>query len=361
VTDIEELFRPLIDESAPYREPVDAIEARVRDLRVRRRRQRAQVRFGAAFVVVALVATAVGVVHARDNTSAPPRPGRVATTTPPPTTPSVVVPARWSTYDYGLARLSIPPGWTAGTGCPGPHELVLADPTTDSLGCGAGGTPSIEIAPLRPPTVHEPYVIDATVNGIGYESVYPKCLSRACPELIAYVPSLRIALSFVNVHPNSILKTLTYSTYARIFQQPFGAVPASWKTVAFDGFSVRVPADWATIDLAKTGGFCGPAPNTVYIGTPTSIPGCAFLPLQPPRASLQLEATDASAPPTDATGWHHNGLRFTRQAGSVSTPLSTELFLNVDGPHGRILLGLGLGPDPAVARSILGSLEPVGP
>jgi hypothetical protein len=36
------------------------------------------------------------------------------------------------------------------------------------------------------------------------------------------------------------------------------------------------------------------------------------------------------------------------------------LFLDVDGPHGRLLLALGLGPDPAVARAILGSLAPTG-
>jgi hypothetical protein len=40
--------------------------------------------------------------------------------------------------------------------------------------------------------------------------------------------------------------------------------------------------------------------------------------------------------------------------------LSTELYLNVDGPRGRLLLALGLGPDPAVARGILGSLKPLG-
>ncbi len=361
MTDIEARFRPLIDESVPYREPIDAISARVAERRVRRRRQRAQARFGAGFLAVAVIATAVGVVHARsDDGGAPARPGRVATTTPRPT-PSTVAANGWTTYDYGLARLSIPPGWTAGTGCRAPRKLLLSDPNDVALGCVPAGGPSIDIGPL-PPTdpIHRPYVPNATVNGIPYVRVFPRCLSNAC-GLIVYLPTLKISISFTaDVDAAPILKTLTYSTYARIFQQPFGAVPASWKTVTFDGFSVRVPADWPTVDLSKTEGYCGPMPNTVYVGTPIGLPNCAprFPPLVPPEASLQLEPPGLSIPSTDASGWHHDGLRFTRQEGSVSAPLSTELYLNVDGPHGRLLVALGLGPDSAVARGILGSLKP---
>jgi hypothetical protein len=37
------------------------------------------------------------------------------------------------------------------------------------------------------------------------------------------------------------------------------------------------------------------------------------------------------------------------------------LFLAVDGPHGRLLVTIGLGLDASVARGILGSLEPTAP
>jgi hypothetical protein len=367
VTDLEELFRPLIDESAQHREPVATIEARVVDRRVRRRRQRAQYRFGAAFVAVALIATGVGVVHARDDGTGTQPPSHIATTTPP--TPTTVAPSLaptgWSTYDYGLARISIPPSWTTAELCPpaGGHALVFEVPG-ESARCV---NPFHDVVTMRPlqSTDCGPCVPDASVNGIPYDQVAPRCSGSFCPSIF-YVPSLEVSITFVNnVAADAILKTLTYSTYARLLQQPFADAPASWKTVTFDGFAVRVPSDWPTVDLAKTGGFCYPATNTVYVGALTSAPGCA-----PPirlvvssKASLQLEQDTGSALGTPTTApaaleWHHNGLTLTRRDDSASTPLATELLLDVDGPHGHLRVILGLGPDPAVARGILGSLKP---
>jgi hypothetical protein len=366
VTDLEELFRPLIDESAPYREPVETIEARVRDLRVRRRRQRAQYRFGAAFLAVALIVTAVGVVHARSG-GAPARPSHVATTTTPPP-PTVVAPAGWSTYDYGLARLSIPPGWTTAELCApvGRHALLFEIPG-ETASCVHQFRDSVRIGPLQT-TDCGACVPNASVNGIPYETVLIRCLGPQCPTTI-YVPALGVSVSFAG-DGDAILQTLTYSTYARLLQQPFGAVPASWKTVTFDGFSVRVPADWPTVDLTGTADSCYAAPNTVYVGSPqfTSCPPRASINgsisgLQS-QGSLSVEpgSTRLSGPASSAPGpieWHHNGLRFKQHEASAFAPLATVLYLDVDGPHGHLLLGLGLGRDPAVARGILGSLQPL--
>ena len=384
MTDLDELFRPLIEDGARHREPVEAIEMRARARQsLRRGRRRTQYAFAASFVAVSLIAATVGIVNGRDRTTS--KAGPIVTTTPPATDRVATVPPGWVSYDYGLARLSVPPDYTAvrGTICPaaaGPVvlELTPTDQTSDTT-C-LPGDPTVTLAPTREPTGFRPPGLASSVNGIDYVSVPSHCPPEPVPPSTAlptapvcepsiWVPSLNVVISFAFTHADdvaqigAILDTLTYSTYARVLQQPFGAAPASWKTVTVEGYSVRVPASWHVVDLSKATGFCYPEADTAYVGTPQLATSCAFRTgIHSPEASLQLEHSaggDAPASTPDSISWRHSGLRFARQAGSASGLLSTELFLTVDGGRGRLLLTIGLGRDPAVARGILGSVRAV--
>jgi hypothetical protein len=225
----------------------------------------------------------------------------------------------------------------------------MTDPGS-SIGCGAfGGGSTVSIAPL----VHEGIdVPNARVNGIAYESELTRCLSRACASLIAKVPALDVSISFSTPDANAILRTLTYSTYARVLRQPFGATPSTWKTVSFDGVALDVPPSWRVASLTNTP-FCSPAPNTAYYGRQRILPDCTFvLGIPTPVDSLQISP---GSDPSDGTTLTRHGLRLER--APVSGPLDRTLTFTVHGGHEDVTVTVGLGRDAAIARGILGSIR----
>ena len=361
MTDLEVLFQPLVDESRAQREPIEVIETRARDRRHRRRRQRVQYRIGAAFATVTLVATAIGIVHARGTGDS--RAVGPIVTTAPPTTDGIAptTPAGWTTYDYGLARLSVPPGWRGGSGCPQAHVVLMVDPTNDLPGCGAGGGgPNITIRPIAPGFVFHPNDPPLRVNGIPYELESADCPAGITCPIIVWAPRLGVMLSFVEVGYQSILSTLTFSTYARVLQRQTGPASASWKTITFAGYSVRVPADWSTVDL-RAAGMCEPRANTVYLGSQAIYLPCANLGALPtPIAWVHLEQLTIAQSATPTTNPPGRGeVRLRRHP--TSGPFVRELAFTVGGGRTTVELTLGLGIDAAVARGILGSVKVIGP
>jgi hypothetical protein len=347
MTDLDELFRGLIDESAARREPVEKIETRAREHRRREHRRHRAQGFVASAVVVALVIGAVAFVRGGDEASAPP-----AQSSPTTTTPTVAVPAGWHTYDYGLARLSIPPGWTASTGCPSAHIFVMDDPSHDTVqNCpppSDGPSMRIELfagRSTRPSAVR--------VNGIRYDVSIGRCLVASVCPLLVRVETLHVQIAFVgDVDWHAVLRTLTHSTYARILQQPFGPTSSSWKTISFDGYSVRVPRDWKTYANAAP---CRPRPNAAYYSNVrSSAGGCDFVSAAtPPEDSLQLFG--GSALPAATIGSRY-GLTFGRL--TASGPFVHTLDFVVTGGVRPLIVTVGLGLDPAIARGILGSIRP---
>lgn len=353
MTDFDDLFDSMVDESAARRAPVDLVETRAREHRGRERRRHRVQGFVVGALAIALVAGVLSLARSGPSESAPAAHTAASTTTP-------TARPGWTTYDYGLARLSIPPGWTAYTGCPAAYALTMTDPSVDSLqGCSpsSGDGPSIAIQPYTPPrdTVHQPFMPTAEVNGFPYELVIPKCLN--CAGEWVNIEKLGVTITFRGrVDMNAVLKTLTYSTYARLLQQPFGPTPASWKTITFDGVAVRVPRTWKVVDLTHTG-FCGPAPETAYVGSP----GFSFLCPPPPALarhadSLQLETAGISQPVAPEVT--HHDLRFSLQIGGA--PLADVMTYRVTGGAKPVSVTVGLGLDPAIARGILGSIRLAG-
>lgn len=366
MTDLEEVFRPLIDDSRRYREPIEVIETRARARRSRsQRRHRAQYRFGAAFLVVAVIAAAVGIVHANDHTVR----SAAATSIPaaPPTTPvSSNASTGWTAFDYGLARLSVPPGWTSVATCApaNGHALVFAFPRID-VTCQHSAGPIVTIAPIPTDGLHEPYHPNQHVNGFAYELVLPKCQSRSCPSAIVYVPALKVAISFIGVDDRRILNTLARSTYAQVTHHPFGPVPASWKPVTYGDFTLRVPPDWHTVDQSNRA-MCDPDANTVYLGTKKHLGGSEVLRLcgatpatLATRAWLHIEPLPSHEPRLGARVAHHNGASFARDP--VGAQVIHELYFVVVAGSAKVKVTLGLGADPAIAQGILGSLRPSRP
>ncbi|HEX4492922.1 MAG TPA: hypothetical protein VH914_17080 [Acidimicrobiia bacterium] len=350
MTDLEELFGPLIDESARRREPVEQIEGRAREYRKRDRRRHRVQGFLAGAVVVALVAGAVAFVRGGDDSSVPPAQSSPTTTT------GVHIPAGWQTYDYGLARISIPPSWSVTEGCPQAKTLVMIDPETNGLGCGAGARgPSVTILPL-PSNAHAQ--LNGTVNGIRYAEWSPNCPPQAHCGAIVDVPRLKVRIDLGNVATPPILQTLTYSTDARVLQQPFGPAPRSWRTITYAGISVRVPKSWKTV----TPDACGPLPNTVALGTAdVSIGEGACLvrkPTAPPVASLLMTTFDQNLEVTRrlaASALHHNGL--TLERAPVTGPFVPAVSYLIARGSKVVDVRIGLGLDPAIARGIAGSIR----
>jgi hypothetical protein len=381
MTDLEELFRPLIEEGARYREPIETIEtrARARDS-LRRSRRRAQYRFGAGLMAVALITAAVAVVSTRRDAGSG-RSSPLVTTTPTSTGVALTVPPGWHTYDYGLARISVPPDFNAvsGNGCGAPDgPLLEMQSAADNTAPVCGHDPAVVLSPIGAPADFEPLGLAGSVNGIDYFSVPSHCPPQPVPPSTSaptasvctpsvWVPALHVTILFAFNHRDrvadiaAIIDTLNYSTYARMVQQPFAPAPASWKTIALGGYSVRVPTGWRVVDLDKNHGFCSPDRNTVYLGV-NDAGSCAFVggSISPPHDSLQLSLVPTDhfgTPSTDprSTVLHHNGLTLIQSP--ASGPLVYELGFVVEGGPRPIQLDLGLGLDPVVTRGILGSLK----
>jgi hypothetical protein len=351
MTDLDQLFSPLIDESASRRAPVEEIETRARAYRRRERRRHRAQGFVAGAAAIALVVGAVAFVRTGGDASTPP-----AQSTPTSTTIVARVTAGWQTYDYGLARLSIPPGWTASSGCPQTHTLLMADPNTP-LGCGAGhGGPTISIAPFV--AGPGPYTPNATVNGIPYERIIPRCLTATC-EPFARVKALGVTISTSGIDLDSILRTLTYSTYALVLQHPFAAAPQSWKTVTLDGVTARVPSSWR-VDKASPD-LCKPVAHTAYVGVIRNYRSdCLQSAISGGTDWVDLEVLPVAysqGVTTSTTLSRVTGRLDLRRQPSFG-PLTPEISYFAAGEGETVAITIGLGADPAIARGILGSLRP---
>ena len=353
MTDLDDLFTPLIDESATRRAPVELVETRAREHRRRERRRHRVQGFVAGALAIALVVGLISFARSDHNDSAPPAAS---------TSTTVATPTGWTAHDYGLARLSIPPLWTVGAGCPEPDELTMNEPGNDAGSCGAyPGGPSISISPYTPPRdhVHQPFAPSGEVNGFPYEYVIPKCIPQTCPDDWYSFEKLGVTIAFRgDIDRRAVLRTLAYSTYAKLTQHPFGRVPSTWKTESYDGFALRVPSSW-TVHGSKDNVPCTPPQSSAWLGTASAMTSCFPRPFTPPKADwawLQAIRPDhETARVFSGTPSAHNGLSFV--AETITSPFVYDVtYLVTDGSR-SVTINLGFGANPAIARGILGSLR----
>jgi hypothetical protein len=355
----------------PTPEQRTRVDTRVRALRHRRLVQRS----AAAGVAVALVVALLVVVRggsSGSNIRTATRSSTSTTTTTTTTQPAIVPapePKGWRIVDFGDARLAIPPDWSAaGPGAP-TCAPVVGDGVT-LLG-GGPGCPYVEVAPSDQE--------DFSARPVA--SVHDLDLYRiASPIGVLYaVPALGVRLLVHGVAGEQrVLDTLTSSTRRVVLRSTtWPAVPRNWRSLSFDGITLDVPP---TMPITQVGSFrlppgeCSAVPfpkSGAFVGngSPGSF-GCTMIPagvVPVPTDGVWMhtvnESPSPAPPPVDRKIANEQvRLEVAFVSGYGVPDLEPALDVTVVGIDGRRFPGgvrLGLGTDPEIARTILGSIRPV--
>lgn len=372
MVDLSEAGHRLASEVFADVPPVSEVERRSRR-RTRGRRIRAG---SAAALIVAIAAIAAVVAVSGAGSSAPhqhvvvgPPPGRPPV--PPVTLPAVAHPAGSIPVDYGQVRLWLPPGWSAapaGT-CAGYHRQVYFG----SFGAGscfgsvvAFGSWLAVHAPTAPPPAGSARTV---INGTTVWSWSRSRSPSSAPTRVYDVPSLGVEITAVGAASRAVAETLGPSSLHAVLAEHYpAAVPASWKTVAYDGFKVSVPAGWPTHTITAhqvVPWACGPvtfAVPTVQLGYGAPV-RCPFtngsqtptkpsdgLWLQPPGPTSAHGLGPGQAAKVITSGPVRVTVVYTPNAPTNAQEMVTA--------GGRTMVAtVGLGVDPAVAEQILSSFR----
>ena len=319
---------------------VSADVARVVSARPQHDRRRVVVLAAAMVALIAAVATLVSVRHdgaavgsadsSADTASAVPvitRP--VAPVAPHPIPLS---PEGWDLVEWGNVRLSLPPDMSpfhTGNGC-------VSNPQESDLEIVCGDE-SVLIA--RAPTSG---ATEEIVNGLRASREAGECVG--CQTMV--LPELASAVT-VHRHDdaaaNAILDTVGPSGTWRFGYETRPTPPSNWKTVQFEGQSIRVPADWSIQTVAvDESSPCPPTvlPNTVLLDS--GIPGdCDDPTLSQPADGVRLYIAKAPIPthpgwPEQMVGSERPGIRF-------------------------VVARVGYGFDPSIGLAILSSFTDASP
>jgi hypothetical protein len=345
------------------------VAARARALRGRRLARRTTA--GALAVVV--LGGAVAVLHdrrsSRVNVITEPMTTTTTTrTTSLPAVRTVPAPKGWRVFDYGDARLAAPPGWTAnrlprGTaicGPDGPGGFILTGP---GLGCA-----SLVVEPIIPDRL--PPRAAHTIHGIR---LY---LGFSSPTEVRYdVPQLGVTITVRGVDiAEPVLATLGPSARMVVLGGgPVPVLPDDWRTVTFDGITMRVPPSMPVRKLGPNNlppGICFTQTFRqpgVLLGNGSALAvNCTFIPagvVPVPTDGVWIStASDRSLRRLPGTVVDAPGLRlFFRIDNDPADPVLTIDPVNANSrltnAQRQPVVRLGLGVDPAIARTILHSIR----
>lgn len=342
----------------------------VADLEGRRDRRRRHRRLIGSGTLVALFATGALIVALL--TGRPPRSDRV--TTQPTTGPSgqtVTAPPSAAPgsrpYDYLRLRLWLPPDWAADDPCPSGDGLV-AHPPVVGQGCPAlAGLSAVRVGPMT--TSPPPPARRVAVNGV---TVW----MRGNPTGATWwIPSLQVELDLTGRGAQQVAGTVQPSPLQRILTGTFPvAIPPRWKTVAYQGFTAKVPAAWTVNRIrvtrdstdGRTPSLCGGPlfdPPAVYLGGPVVV-GClggpSRRPAPAPSDGLWLQpATGRTSSSSSSTPGDQPQVVLTRGAErlTVTGTAEDDVAVVVNAPGHRLFAIIGLGSDPSVAAAILSSIQ----
>jgi hypothetical protein len=315
-------------------------------------------------------------------------PTSASTTTTSPSTnvgsaelPTRPVPDGWQTIDHGDLRFSVPGDWELLTSvtspCVGAGSVVLMKRMDDMTNCpmNSGGiTPFVEVRPgaLADATV-------ATKFGDLDAKQGPPIPRPCCINLIAQIDEWIVSIEGgQGADASAIADTFTRSARYRALHNGPLLDTSGWRTVTEQGVQFEVPSDWPTIQLTGSNrtnpGACvgrpfGPADERqVFVGMSATEPECA-------------SASSTESPPTDGV-WVRGMAADPDPGVDPSSPLEhreqhglafdinptiavSQVLLVVadvgtapgrDQPRTSVVIGVGL--DPAIARTILASLRP---
>ena len=295
------------------------------------------------------------------------------------------VPADWQTIDFADLRFAVPADWTLpiATSCAQPaHGLVLVPAALDSqTSCSPTPTPPSSTITIRTSTGDEQLGERVAIGTLHATRVIAADCAQ-CSATYRFDDGYDVAIA--GSDSERILATFTESGTRRALQHGTMVDTTGWQQVRHDGIGFLVPASWRVIDLPATlftttdaagninggGGMADPGtcggslfpdgPPSALMGASHLLPSCpAILTLDlSPRDGVWIRAasdTDAkSVGPIIAHGTV-SGLDVTIVSVEQSTNPTVELI--IDTNPGKVRISLGVGPDAAIARSILRSIH----
>jgi hypothetical protein len=226
-----EQLREIVQGGLGSPRPVSA----VRESHLRRRRRRMIPRATLAAASVLVVST-VAVVHARDaGRLVVPVHGRPTTHIQVDTS---LTPPGWVAVDWADVQLSVPGSWLLDSElCNyGPGSVVALNPVGSTEGGCLGPHDVPSSAAVSRSTANESsYSHPEEINGI-------RVFKQPDTFLTYFVPALRADIFLSGPDAHRVIGTLTHSPRQAVLEDsPPGNTRPSWKTLSFQGLTLRVP------------------------------------------------------------------------------------------------------------------------
>jgi hypothetical protein len=387
--DLAEQLRTYVDDVAPSIE-LDEVTSRGDDAAARGPRRAGWIAAAAVIVAIALVA---GVLVVTRDTAGSHRVATGPTTTtasaPDWLTPygqeatAPPVPPGWKVLDVGEFRFAVPADWVVPNGpCPvmtgDASGVVMVSDSPVLAYCPAQSGGPASAIDLRPST-------DTTSGAPAHVGTLE---AVALPEGCLTCGRFRFANGYQLIvsgpDTQRVLDTFTDSGARRALQQGPVADTGAWRTVDYEGVSLRVPRTWGVVDLPAsvhqtrdasgrvTGGsgmiepgtcggafFPGASPQ-LFLGSSGTVPTCPYHPernLEPTDGAWIRSDTTKAGTAVVAPAVHGvlGGLEVGVITPSATDPPALDLMIHAGGKD--LVLTIGVGRDAAIARAILRSLH----
>jgi hypothetical protein len=301
--------------------------------------------------------------------------------------PAPAVPEGWQVLDAGPVRFAVPPGWAVidtdlrCTSSQGVRGLVVRPSSTSPCEPPADGA-ALTLTPASAAAATGERARVGTMPA----TVIPGACAGCAPD---YVLDAGVLVTATGADAEAALATFTDSGAARALEAGPVADTATWRTVAYGAVALQVPPGWGTIDYDHMTVF-GTTPEgyqTVSGGGYPGVCGSAAFPADgTPVVSLGVSETLPSCAPSlgwgpethregDGVWLRLDGVMGTSEVAAVASgsvgglhvvagpsdllAQSPALEVRATRPGGdAVLVSIGVGLDPSVARAIVRSIRP---
>ena len=392
MSELSDLFRPLVDRVPPG-PSVEELTGRV----VRRRRRRRVRRAAGASIAVAVAVVAAvtlgtrnGSVHKIIVGNSPPATVDIG----PAMLPGIVGPPGAQVVSYGNASMLVPSSWTLQepTVCAGDQSFSEINP-------GPGYSPpgSCIVPPAMIPAHYARLRDDPTnpngsqlqpqptVTFNGHRATVSRCAPTAnCTAgLVTFAfPDLGVHLRVDAADAKSIASTIRFSPRYLVLaaQKRPVTIPPDWSTVTYDGIQVRVPASWPVRQLGNSHPGPDACGSRTFFAAPVVDVGPGTNQGLPCQTAYDLMAPVPPRLPVVDGVWIHPSIaplqggtvlravptrvllapstRQTAAPAALNSPALPLLVLVTTNSQGqRIELDVGLGNNPVIAAAIIASIN----
>jgi hypothetical protein len=273
-------------------------------------------------------------------------------------------------YEYGNASVSVPPDWrvfgpNSGTCTPDDRPTLYLGPRPAGLFCGPNDKPQPPDSAVSARILPYPA---ATPNGTAAQLGGFDAVASAISDPVGTryaVAQLAVVIDVRGDAAMAVAGTLGASNRAIVLSDDPVAPSADTKPVAFGGIMLQVPAAWpvnvlAPTDRAPSG--CGgyfTTPAVVLGRGSTFAPSCPYIAFPPAHDGVWVwpSEIEPAGLPTGTMSLH--GLP-TAVLDLADQNLALHLWVDAGPANGVQEVILGIGDDPAVAKSVLHSIRPGG-